>query len=170
MKSAPTLAIFSGDDDLTLTTMADEAIGCAGVISVMSNLVPRAMTHMVASQAAGDTTAARIVADQIQPLLCLVTCAVSSSRKLPDGRTVDVTDKFRNPAALKTMMAGLGMLGPVSRAPLGRLSSVAVELCRDSLREVYEASPEHLLPIEAAFGVRVADRLADDALWATLAR
>ncbi|MBC7172715.1 MAG: 4-hydroxy-tetrahydrodipicolinate synthase, partial [Polyangiaceae bacterium] len=164
------LAILSGDDDLTVPLMADEVIRASGVISVISNFAPGALVKLVAAQASGDLTTVASLREAIAPLLKLVTCIVPAERTLPDGRRVEVSDKYRNPVPVKTVMAGLGMIGPVNRAPLGRMSLEAVESCRAVLREVYTASPEILSPIDDAFGVRVGDRLADDAIWAALAR
>jgi len=38
------------------------------------------------------------------------------------------------------------------------------------VRAVWARAPQHLAPLEAAFGVNVAARLADDAAWARLGR
>lgn len=163
------LAILSGDDDLTLTMMKDAAIGASGVISVMSNLAPRAVQAMVDAAASGDAERAQQLEAQLAPLFALVVVKAQGERRLPDGRTVTVEDRFRNPVAVKTMMAGLGMLDGIFRAPLGRMSAPAVARCRSALREVWERSPEVLTPIEPAFDVRISERLADDAVWAALA-
>jgi len=168
--AGPSLAIFSGDDDLTLAMMADPAIGSAGVISVMSNIAPASLVRMVEAAERGDRATADKVAAELAPLLCLVTCAVTATRTLPGGRTVEVVDKFRNPVPVKTMMAGLGMLEPVFRAPLGLMTADAVAECRAGLREVWEAAPHVLSPIGEAFDVDVAARLDDDAVWSSLAR
>ena len=162
------LAIFSGDDDMTVDMMVDRDIGACGVISVMSNLAPRAVVEMVRALAEGDEAKGREKARALQPLLQLVGVSASSSRTLPGGRHVEVQDKFRNPLPLKTMMAGLGMIERLGRAPLGKMSRPAVETCRSALREVHESVPTVLRPIEAAFDVRIADRLADDRIWSAL--
>lgn len=164
------LAIFSGDDELTLTMMADSEIRACGTISVMGNIVPRALEQMIAAQAAGDTeTVGRLLAT-LDPLLKMVGCAVSGERQLPDGRVVAVNDKFRNPVPVKTMMAGLGMIEPVMRAPLGKMTAPAVNACREALRAVHAADSTVLAPIAQHFDVDVAQRLSDDALWSTLVR
>lgn len=165
-----TLAIMSGDDDLTLAMMRDAAIGASGVISVMSNIVPGPLSKMVALQKSGDSAGADVLAGKLAPLFRLVTCKVSATRTLPSGKSVTVEDKFRNPSAVKTMMAGLGMLVGPCRAPLGKMTKNAVEVCREALRDVHTKSPEILAPIEAAYGVKIGARLSDDAVWAKLAR
>lgn len=159
------LAIMSGDDDLTLPMMNDPGIKASGVISVMGNLVPRALSDMVAARAAGEVGRAGEIASKISPLLKIVGVRVHGSRKLPNGRELRVEDKFRNPVPLKTMMAGLGMIGSYCRRPLGPMTPPAVEVCRDSLRAVWDAAPEYLKPIEEHFDVKIEDRLADDSVW-----
>ncbi len=164
------LSILSGDDDMTLTMMRDEEVRSTGVISVMSNIVPGSIGAMVRAQASGDEEEANRLQAELAPLLGLVGCQVSSSRTLPNGQTVQVTDKFRNPVPVKTMMAGLGMVGIVARPPLGKMTAEAVNRCREGLRTLHETDAGILGPIEEAFDVRIGQRLGDDALWASLAR
>jgi dihydrodipicolinate synthase/N-acetylneuraminate lyase len=139
------------------------------VISVMSNLVPGAIVEMVAAHRRGDRARASGIGARLAPLFKLVGVKVRSSRQLPDGRTVEVEDRFRNPVPLKTMMVGLGLIGGGARPPLGRMTRAAVELCRDALRAVFREAPELLRPVEPAFEVDVAARLGDDAVWSALA-
>lgn len=162
------LAILSGDDDLTMSMMADPVIKCSGVISVMANVVPRAVNDMVAAQAAGNAGQAGEIAGKIGPLLKLVSCNAHNVRVMPDGRRLEIEDKFRNPMPVKTMMAGLGMIQPVCRPPLGKMSKSAVALCRDALQQVYASAPEYLQPIAEQFDVDIAARLRDDSVWASL--
>ena len=164
------LSILSGDDELTLTMMRDEEIRACGVISVLSNLVPGAIGGMIRAQAADDGDETDRLASALAPILQLVTCTVTAVRTLPNGQSVEVTDKFRNPVPVKTMMAGLGMLSSAKRAPLGRMSSTAVAQCREALREVHRADPGILGPIEEAFDIRIDQRLGDDGVWSALAR
>jgi 4-hydroxy-tetrahydrodipicolinate synthase len=168
--AGPALSILSGDDEMTLTMMRDEAIRGCGVISVMSNIAPRAIGGMVRAQVADDTEETERLVQALAPLLRLVTCTITAMRTLPNGQTVEVTDKFRNPVPLKTMMAGLGMIASAKRPPLGRMSPMAVAQCRDALRQTHAADPGILGPIEEAFDVRIDQRLGDDAVWAALAR
>lgn len=164
------LAILSGDDDLTLAMMRDTRIAASGVISVMSNIVPAAITELVQAQAAGNDARARALETQLKPLFGLVGCPMQSTRTLANGRVVTTTDKFRNPGPIKTMMAGLGMLRHGMRAPLGSMSRDAVAHCRATLVALNQSAPELLQPIEAAFDVSIATRLADDAVWSALCR
>ncbi|MGB8330471.1 MAG: 4-hydroxy-tetrahydrodipicolinate synthase [Polyangiales bacterium] len=164
------LRILSGDDDLTLAMMRDEDIDACGVISVCSNIVPGAIAMLVRAQAGADSEEADRLSAALAPLLKLVTCSVTSVRRLPNGQSVEITDKFRNPVPLKTMMAGLGMISPAKRPPLGRMSPAGVAQCRDALSQVHAADPDLLGPIEEAFDVRIDQRLGDDAIWSALAR
>ena len=66
-------------------------------------------------------------------------------------------------------MRGLGMINGGCRRPLGHMTPAGVEVARAAARAVWSANPELLAPIESAFGVDLAARLADDALWASLA-
>lgn len=163
-----TLAIFSGDDELTLSMMQDRSIACCGAISVMANIAPKAVTELCHAAARGDDKSADALAKALDPLFRSVTLKVRSDRTLPSGRVVSVEDRFRNPVAVKTMMAGLGMLSPVFRAPLGLMNRPAVELCRQALRVTQDRNPELLRPIEEAYGVNVAARLNDNAVWSAL--
>jgi hypothetical protein len=81
---------------------------------------------------------------------------------------VEVEDRFRNPLPVKTMMAGLGMLDGLCRMPLGKMTAPGVAAVRASLQQVWRDTPEVLRPIEAAFGVELGRRLADDAIWSSL--
>jgi 4-hydroxy-tetrahydrodipicolinate synthase len=166
--AGPSLAILSGDDEITLNMMRDPAIGCAGVVSVMANIAPATVAGVVAAQASGDEATADRLAASLAPLLRLVGCQASATRTLPNGRSVQVTDAYRNPVPLKTMMAGLGMLGGRLRAPLGPMSSDAVAQVRQALLEVHAKDPTVLSPIEAGFDVNLQTRLADDAIWSAL--
>jgi len=168
--AGPALSILSGDDDMTLTMMRDDDIRGCGVISVMSNIVPGAIGGMVRAQVADDTEETERLAEALAPLLKIVTCTVTAVRTLPNGQSVEVTDKFRNPVPLKTMMAGLGMIASAKRPPLGRMSPTAVAQCREALRQTHASDPGILGPIEETFDVRIGQRLGDDAIWAALAR
>jgi 4-hydroxy-tetrahydrodipicolinate synthase len=164
------LAILSGDDDLTLRAMRDPQIDAAGVVSVMANVVPGALVELVDAQQQGRTDHAERMSHALQPLLRLVTVEVAGERTLPNGQRAPVTERFRSPLSIKTMMAGLGMLTMALRAPLGRMTAAGVARCRAALREAHQREPSLFAPIEATFSVSVAERLANDGVWASLAR
>ncbi len=165
-----TLAILSGDDELTSKMMLDTTIGASGAISVMSNIAPRAIAALCHAHRDGKADEAERINQSLAPLFACVVLKAASPRMLPSGRLVSTEDRFRNPVPVKTMMAGLGMVNAAMRAPLGRMTAPAVQACRDALATVHQKTPEILKPIEAAFGVSIAQRLADDDVWSALVR
>jgi 4-hydroxy-tetrahydrodipicolinate synthase len=165
-----TFAIMSGDDDLTLTMMSDSKIQAAGVVSVMSNLVPARLSQMVAALRAKDTAKAKTICSNLDPLFKLVGCKIPGTRKLPDGRELHVEDKFPNPVPIKTLMAGIGLPVGLCRKPLGKMPKAGVDRCRKVLSDLFAADPDALKPIGEAFGVNVEKRLKDDSVWAELTR
>jgi 4-hydroxy-tetrahydrodipicolinate synthase len=163
------LAILSGDDDLTLAMMQDARIGAAGVISVMSNIAPGSVAKMVALQSKGDAKHASELGEILVPIFKLVGCKAKSERRI-GTKTVTVEDRFRNPVPVKTMLAGLGVPVGICRRPLGRMTREGVTQCRKALIQVHRAAPQVLAPLGQAFGVNIERRLADDAAWAPLVR
>lgn len=166
--AGPSLAILSGDDELTLGMMRDPGVGASGVISVMANIAPRAVNDLCEAQRSGDAARADTLNRALAPIFALVTFKVPSERVLPNGRRLPTVDRFRNPVPVKTLMAGLGMLNSALRPPLGLMNAPAVDACRKALRQVYSTNPELLTPIETAFGVSIQRRLDDDAIWSAL--
>jgi len=65
--------ILSGDDGLTFDMMTDPQILAAGVISVISNVAPRAVTDLVAFLRRGEIAEARKTIAALTPLFELVT-------------------------------------------------------------------------------------------------
>lgn len=163
-----TLTILSGDDALTLPMMRDPEIGAAGVISVMANLAPKSVSGLVGAMAKGDAAGAEAIASKLGPLFDHVGVKAKSTRTLPDGRTAEVVDVFRNPVPIKAMMAGLGIIEPVLRPPHGKLTKEGVGVCRSTLAAVHSRHPDVLAPAAEFFGIDVAARLADDAAWSAL--
>lgn len=101
----PSFSVLSGDDSLTLPIMS---IGGRGVVSVLSNILPGAVSQLTSAALAGDYTTAR----QIH---------------------LDLFDLCRamfvetNPVPVKTAAGLLGLCGPEVRLPLAPLSTVAYE-------------------------------------------
>lgn len=62
-------AVLSGDD---VTALALTAMGGAGVISVISNIMPRIMSQMISATREGNLEAARKLHYQMQPLMDLL--------------------------------------------------------------------------------------------------
>ena len=150
-RSLSNITIMSGDDDLTYNIMSDPAIGGKGVISVMSNIAPRAIQDfckVVNNHELGAESLAKILSS----LFSLVTVKLAGQ-------------KFRNPVPIKTAMAGLGMIAYDVRRPLGRMTKDATTHVRNMLRTIWQNSPNILEPIEKFYGVSIEDRLANDSYW-----
>jgi 4-hydroxy-tetrahydrodipicolinate synthase len=154
----PDYHIFSGDDGLTFEMMTAEDIKATGVISVVSNIVPKAVSEMVAHLTAGEVAAATAIHQAIEPLFGLVT--VTTQEETPLGT---VTCRARNPLAIKALMAILGMPAGFCRQPLGKMTAAGLAKALALVKGVYEANPEVFAPLEAHFGVNVGDRLGDTA-------
>jgi 4-hydroxy-tetrahydrodipicolinate synthase len=163
-------AILSGDDDLTVTMMEDAKIQAAGVVSVMSNIIPGRLSQMVAALRAKDSAKAKAIFAKLDPLFKLVGCKVAGTRKLPDGKEVQVEDKFPNPVPIKTLMAGIGLPVGLCRKPLGKMPRAGVDRCRKVLSDLFASDPDALKPIADTFGIDIGKRLKDDGVWAELTR
>lgn len=149
--------ILSGDDDKTYTMMVSPDIGASGVISVVSNVAPRAVADMVHYLLDGNEEAAAVIQQALQPLFSLVT--VKTQEETPYG---PVTCKARNPLAFKTLMNILGMPSGPCRQPLGKMTRNGIQAVLTNVRKVYQANPQVLEPIGDFFGVDIHDRLYND--------
>jgi 4-hydroxy-tetrahydrodipicolinate synthase len=150
-------AILSGDDDKTYTMMISPDIGASGVISVVSNVAPRAVSDMVHYILDGNEEAANTIAQALQPLFSIVT--VKTQEQTIFG---DVPCKARNPLAYKTLMNVLGMPAGPCRQPLGKMTRSGLEVVLSSARRVFEANPEIFQPIADHFSVDIKDRLYNE--------
>jgi 4-hydroxy-tetrahydrodipicolinate synthase len=159
----PDFCILSGDDGLTLKMMTDPEIRAAGVISVLSNLVPGAVVRMVRLVGQGNTEEAMALDQALQPLFHLVT--VKTTEKTPYG---DVVCRARNPLAMKTLMALLGLPSGGCRRPLGRMTQKGFHVVLDTARSVQANHPELFAPAEAFFGVNMDERLNSPEIWKDL--
>jgi len=90
------VSVLSGDDALTLPAIA---VGCRGVVSVCSNIVPREMTLLTALALQGNFARARILHYRLLPLFRAVF-------------------QETNPIGVKAAMALLGLASPEIRLPL----------------------------------------------------
>ena len=106
------LTILSGDDSMTLPMLA---VGGSGVVSVVSNLVPKDVLAMIAAFLSGDFTEARRIHLQLFPL-----CR-------------DLLGLASNPVPLKAAMALLGRGKSDVRLPLTPLDERALATLRRSL-------------------------------------
>jgi 4-hydroxy-tetrahydrodipicolinate synthase len=88
--------VLSGDDAITLPVAA---LGGRGVISVVSNEIPAAMTRLTHLALGGDFEAARQLHRRYLPIM-------------------EINFVESNPIPVKTAMAEMGLLKPVWRLPL----------------------------------------------------
>jgi 4-hydroxy-tetrahydrodipicolinate synthase len=107
-------AVLSGDDEVTLPMLA---LGADGLISVVSNVVPRLMTELVRKGRAGDVSGAREIHQRVLPWL---RAAFLES----------------NPIPVKAALAMMGRFENVLRSPLVTLEPRHEDAVRTALREV----------------------------------
>jgi 4-hydroxy-tetrahydrodipicolinate synthase len=156
----PDFTILSGDDGLTYDMMTDPDIAAAGVISVVSNIAPKAMVDLVRLLENNAVEPARVLADSLAPLFGLVT--VVTQEQTPYG---DVVCRARNPLGIKTLMQLLGVPAGPCRRPMGKMSRAGLEKVVDIARSVQTDNPEILAPLADFFGVDIDARLNDESLW-----
>jgi 4-hydroxy-tetrahydrodipicolinate synthase len=150
----PDFTILSGDDALLVKMMTDQAIDAAGVVSVASNVAPRAMTELTAALQSGDTATAEKLAEGLKPLFSLVTVTTQETTEFGE-----VACRARNPVAIKTFMALLGMPAGPCRRPLGKMTRKGLDFVVSVARQVQSDNPELLQPIADYFGVDIHERL-----------
>jgi 4-hydroxy-tetrahydrodipicolinate synthase len=149
--------ILSGDDDKTFTMMTEPEIAASGVISVVSNIAPRAVNDMAQHILNRRIEEARSLSEALQPLFDIVT--VKTQEQTPFG---PVTCKARNPLACKTLMNVLGMPSGPCRQPLGKMTRAGLEIVLGNARKVYETNPAILQPIADFFSVDLSERLYNE--------
>jgi 4-hydroxy-tetrahydrodipicolinate synthase len=160
----PEFTIFSGDDGMTYEMMTDPDIAAAGVISVVSNIVPKAMSDLVRLLANKEIDQAKSLADALSPLFGLVT--VKTVEKSPYG---EVVCRARNPLALKVLMQLLGVPSGPCRQPLGKMSRAGLDVVIKIAKTVQSKNPELFAPLAAFFNVDIDARLNDERLMEGLA-
>ncbi len=153
----PDFDILSGDDDRTFTMMTSPDIAASGVISVTSNIAPRAVSQLTNYILEGKHTAAQEIAQALQPLFSVIT--VKTQEQTAYGA---VTCRARNPLPTKTLMNLLGMPSGPCRQPLGKMTRNGLEVVLAAARKVYESNPEVLEPVEDFFDVELKDRLYNE--------
>ena len=152
--------ILSGDDDKTFAMMTMPEINASGVISVASNVAPRAVAAMVHFILDGKINEAKELYEALQPLFSIVT--VKTQEQTSFG---PVTCRARNPLATKTLMNILGMPSGPCRQPLGKMTRNGLEGVLAAARKVYEINPQILLPIADYFDVNIQERLHNERFW-----
>lgn len=146
--------ILSGDDGLTFDMMGDPAISAAGVISVVSNVAPRAVAKMVGKLLSGDSAGAEKLNQALIPLYGLVT--VKTMETTPFG---EVVCRARNPLAIKALMQLLGMPAGPCRRPLGKLTQKGLDVVLAAARGIWRNNPEILQPLADFFSIDISERL-----------
>lgn len=159
--------ILSGDDDKTLAMMTDREIQAEGVISVISNIAPGAVSQMCEKALAGQIEEAEEIRKALEPLFQVVTVPTIREEEIR-GQEFSVQDKFRNPLPIKTMMQGLGIPAGLCRSPLGKMTPQGVQIVRNALKEVWEKNSWVLRPIEEFHRVDISERLEADEIWQSL--
>jgi 4-hydroxy-tetrahydrodipicolinate synthase len=149
--------ILSGDDDMTFAMMTDPAIMAAGVISVASNIAPKAVKEMVELLKQGKRVEAEAKMNAAKPLFEIIT--VKTREETPHG---PVSCRARNPLATKTLMNILGMPAGPCRQPLGKMTKAGIEVVLNAARTVWKNNPEVLTPIADFFNVDIEARLSDE--------
>jgi 4-hydroxy-tetrahydrodipicolinate synthase len=152
--------ILSGDDDKTFEMMTDPEIKASGVISVVSNIAPKAVQQMTEYLNKGDINKGEKLAKALQPLFDTIV-TVKTQEETPYGT---VTCKARNPLAVKTFMNIIGMPSGRVRRPLGKMTQKGLQVVLDAVKKVLTDNPEILEPIEKTFGVDIEKRLNNKAL------
>jgi 4-hydroxy-tetrahydrodipicolinate synthase len=151
--------ILSGDDGMTFTMMTDTAIKASGVISVASNIAPKAVQEMTTLIAQGNQAEAGKLMTALEPLFGIVT--VKTEEDTPSGK---VDCRARNPLGTKTLMAILGMPVRTCRRPLGKMTKKGVDVVLEAGRSVWKNNPEILKPVADFFSVDIEARLNDESL------
>ena len=106
------LAVYSGDDDLTVPMLA---LGADGLVSVIANAVPGAVSEMVRLGLAGDFAGARAL-----------------HFALLDAMRASFHEA--NPGPVKAVLAQMGLMENVLRLPLAPLSEAARPAVMDAYR------------------------------------
>jgi len=150
----PEYTIFSGDDGMTYEMMINPEIKAAGVISVISNIIPGALSNLVRLLQLGKQDEAQRLLKTLEPLFNLVT--VKTMEKTPYG---EVLCRARNPLAIKTLMKLLGMPSGNCRPPLGKMTRAGLEKVLEAARKVQTDTPEIFKPLADFFGVDIEERL-----------
>ena len=143
---------------MTFQMMTDPLVQAEGVISVISNIAPRAIGEMVRHLNNGAEAEALTLKNALDPLFGLVT--VVTEEKTPYGR---VTCRARNPLGLKTLMAILGMPVGGCRQPLGKMSLNGIQKVLATAKKVQLDNPEILQPLADFFSIDIGERLSNPA-------
>ena len=155
--------LISGDDPKTYEIMSQyEGVG---VISVASNIFPRAVSRMTELLLEGKYDEAKSIDDALAPFNSVLKVK-GISYFLPSGREVN-DDTFANPAPVQHAAYALGMIqkdrlrNPLVPLSDKRVPSEARMQVLNAFEQMYHSDKDGLLfkPIEDFFGVDVGARL-----------
>lgn len=146
--------ILSGDDKLTVEMMLEPRIKGGGVISVMANVAPFAISEMVRLIDQGKFNDAKKYEEALKPLFELV--AYKTVENTPNG---DVEFRARNPLPVKTLMQILGMPSGPCRRPIGKMTKAALKKLITAAKQVHASEMKIFKPVEDFFNVNVEERL-----------
>lgn len=149
--------ILSGDDDKTFDMMTSPNIMASGVVSVTSNVAPRAVQQITEALLKKEMKKAEKLMKALKPLFQMVT--VKTIEPTPYGERLV---KARNPLAFKTLMNILGMVSSPVRRPLGKMTKMGLKKVLTQARTVQENNPKILEPIESFFDVNIEERLSNE--------
>lgn len=138
--------ILSGDDNLTFPMMTGKDILANGVISVISNIAPRAVREMVNFSNQEMVYQAHQISEALKPLFDIVTV-----KTIEPTLYGNVECKARNPLPIKTAMNILGLPAGSCRRPLGKMTLNGFKTVLSALLETWEKNPWILKPIEEFF-------------------
>ena len=164
--------IFSGDDGRTFRMMIHPEIRANGVISVISNFLPGTVQKFTDLLKERKIKEAKVFQAYLKSLFDLVTVK-------------DSTGSWPNPCSVKTILSALGMIKPILRPPLSLMSSEAVKIVREKLRDIILILEEKVSfsddlellrkeiqkdidRIENIFDVHVIERIKNPEIWKTL--
>ncbi len=149
-------SIFSGDDGLVFTMMNDPEIKASGVISVVTNVAPKALSDMVMFINEGNMSEAEKLHKALKPLLGLVT--VITEESTPFGK---VKCRARNPLPLKTLMQVLGMPSGRCRQPIGKMTKNGIDKVINIAQHVQRENPAIFEPLADFFNIDIEKQLTD---------
>lgn len=108
-------AVLSGDDSITIPLIA---LGGKGIVSVVSNEIPRQMTELAQLALSGDFNGARKIQREFLPLM-------------------EINFVESNPIPVKAAMAIMGLLEPVWRLPMVPPTSASQAKIEDVLESLH---------------------------------
>ncbi|MFO7559700.1 MAG: 4-hydroxy-tetrahydrodipicolinate synthase [Desulfobacterales bacterium] len=150
----PEFSILSGDDGMTVQIMRDPDINAAGVISVVSNIAPKAVAEMVNRLNNNNPDGAQEINAALDPLYNLIT--VKTKETTVYG---EVEVRARNPLAIKTLMSILGLPSGACRQPLGRMTQKGLDYVLETAWKIQEKTPEIFKPAAEFFNLDFEARL-----------